>query len=105
MEIDDYQRQTCLTAHCPVAYLSGQLGTFPLYEALGLAGEVGEVLEIIKKSCRGDNPEITEINRRALELELGDVLWYLAQLAEKLGLDLNMVALANLSKLRTRYGV
>jgi NTP pyrophosphatase (non-canonical NTP hydrolase) len=38
----------------------------------------------------------------ALELELGDVLWYVAQLASELGLDLDRVAQANLDKLASR---
>ncbi len=44
------------------------------YPALGLAGEVGEVSELIKKSIRDNAP----LDIQKLKLELGDVLWYLA---------------------------
>ena len=43
-------------------------------------------------------PEVVE----ALRLELGDVLWYVAQLATELGLDLEDIASANLDKLASR---
>ena len=72
------------------------------YPALGLAGEAGEVAEQIKKSIRDDAGELTGQRRSALAKELGDVLWYLAQLATELDLDLDEVAAGNLDKLRSR---
>jgi NTP pyrophosphatase (non-canonical NTP hydrolase) len=47
--------------------------------ALGLAGEVGEVVEHIKKALRDDAGVITGNRRAALTTELGDALWYLAR--------------------------
>lgn len=69
------------------------------YCALGLVGEAGEVANKIKKLLRdGDTPEL----RRAARGELGDVLWYLARLADELGVSLSGVAEANLAKLHDR---
>ncbi len=69
---------------------------------LGLANEVGEVAGKIKKIFRDRGGEITDADRRALMLELGDVLWYLAELCTRLGIALDDVAAANLEKLRGR---
>ncbi len=45
---------------------------------------------------------VTEEDRAALTLELGDVLWYLAELCTQLGIGLDDVAAANLAKLQGR---
>jgi NTP pyrophosphatase (non-canonical NTP hydrolase) len=95
VEFSEYQRLSRRTAMYPrEAGLS--------YPTLGLAGEAGEVAEQIKKSIRDDGGEMTPERRAALSKELGDVLWYLAQLATELDLDLDEVAQANLDKLRSR---
>jgi NTP pyrophosphatase (non-canonical NTP hydrolase) len=56
---------------------------------------------------RDDGGTLTDERRRAMSKELGDVLWYVAQIASELGLDLEEVAQANLEKLlsRQRRGV
>ena len=68
--------------------------------ALGVGGEAGEVMEIIKKGTRPGR----EIDREHLKEEIGDVLWYLAVLADTLDLDLEEIALENIQKLKERYG-
>ncbi len=69
---------------------------------LGLAGEVGELQSEFKKALRdGDRPELF---RGRFAEELGDVLWYVASLATKLGFDLNKIAEQNLVKTRERWG-
>ena len=79
-----------------------------IYPALGLGNEAGEVLGKIKKLERGDYGDIRESDlvynefRIMLEGELGDVLWYLAVLAEEFDIDLDDVAQANLDKLAKR---
>jgi NTP pyrophosphatase (non-canonical NTP hydrolase) len=77
------------------------------YPALGLAGEAGEVAEHAKKAIRDDAGVVTEERRLAMAKELGDVLWYVSQLASELGLELDQIAHANLEKLlsRQRRGV
>jgi NTP pyrophosphatase (non-canonical NTP hydrolase) len=70
------------------------------YPALGLAGEVGEVCNKIKKVTR-DGLSIDDI-RSDLFKELGDVLWYLSALAHDLDISLENLAEQNLEKLQTR---
>lgn len=70
-----------------------------LYCTLGLVGESGEVSEKVKKAIRED--EDAEYLRE-VERELGDVLWYLARLADELGVGLDEIAQQNLRKLRDR---
>ena len=52
-----------------------------IYPALGLVNEAGEVAGKIKKVFRDKGGEINAETREALKAELGDVLWYLAQVA------------------------
>ncbi len=95
MELSDYQRQSRRTAEYPrEAWLA--------YPALGLAGEAGEVAEHAKKAIRDDGGKITDERRAAIAKELGDVLWYVAQLASELGLELDQIAQGNLDKLLSR---
>jgi len=72
------------------------------YPALGLCGEAGEAAEKVKKAIRDDGGQLTPERREALAAELGDVLWYVAQLATEAGLDLDQIAGANLDKLLSR---
>lgn len=73
-----------------------------IYPTLGLAGETGEVVENIKKIIRDKNNLIDQESRKELSKELGDVLWYLSQLATELGVSLDEVALENIEKLQSR---
>jgi NTP pyrophosphatase (non-canonical NTP hydrolase) len=100
MQLAEYQRLSRRTAVYPrEAWLA--------YPTLGLVGEAGEVAEHAKKAIRDDGGEVGEERRAAMGKELGDVLWYVAQLASELGLDLDEIAQANLDKLlsRQRRGV
>lgn len=69
---------------------------------LGLAGEVGELQSEYKKALR-DGDTANPYRARFAE-ELGDVLWYVADLATKLGFDLDEIASHNLEKARDRWG-
>ncbi len=71
------------------------------YLGLGL-GEAGEVQGKLKKIVRDDGGVVTDSKREALAGELGDVLWYVANLAGELGLGLEDIAQANLDKLNSR---
>jgi NTP pyrophosphatase (non-canonical NTP hydrolase) len=73
-----------------------------VYPTLGLTNEAGEVAGKIKKIFRDRNGEINDADREALKQELGDVLWYLTQICTELGLTLEEVAEANLTKLFSR---
>lgn len=69
------------------------------YFALGLSGETGEVIELIKKYVYRNKP----IDRELFVEELGDVLWNISQLAAWLGINLEEIAVHNLNKQRLRY--
>lgn len=71
-----------------------------VYPALGLGGESGEVLEVIKKGLRPGG----FIDVKKVVLEMGDVLWYLSALADDLGTDLTTIAQLNIEKLAERHG-
>lgn len=70
--------------------------------ALGLAGESGEVLEILKKAFRDKNGKLSPEDIVNLRLELGDVLWHIAAIAEMYGLTLSDIAFCNIKKLTRR---
>ena len=96
MRFSEYQRLSRETAIYP------DLGNNIVYPALGLCGEAGETAEKVKKAIRDDGGTLTEERRAAIGAELGDVLWYAAQLATEAGLDLEDLAEANLEKLLSR---
>jgi len=77
-------------------------GKREVYAALKLAGESGEVAELVGK-CYRDNDGVWDGNwSERLRGELGDVLWYVSELASVMGMSLGMVALANNNKLARR---
>ncbi len=73
-----------------------------VYPTLGLTNEAGEVAGKVKKIFRDRGGVVTDADREALTLELGDVLWYLAELCTRLDISLEDVAAANVAKLRDR---
>jgi len=96
MTFKEYQKQARTTAIYP------NLGDNFIYPTLGLVGEAGEVAEKIKKVLRDSEGKITEEKKIELNKELGDVLWYLANLSAELGFSLEEVAFNNLEKLKSR---
>lgn len=73
-----------------------------VYCALALGGESGEVQEKVKKVIRDLDGEWNDHRRYDTAQELGDVLWYLANLADQLGYKLSDIAQMNLDKLQSR---
>jgi NTP pyrophosphatase (non-canonical NTP hydrolase) len=73
-----------------------------VYPTLGLAGEAGEVAEKIKKVIRDGGGIVSEEKKQEITKELGDVLWYVANLAKELGISMNDVAEKNIEKLKSR---
>jgi len=96
MEFNEYQKKARKTA-----IYSGAGKNF-IYPVLGLCGESGEVAEKIKKIIRDGNGVVTDEQRRELEKELGDVLWYIANLGVELGLEMDDIASKNIAKLESR---
>lgn len=83
-----------------------ELGNNIIYPAMGLAGEAGEALDKVKKFWRNHNItagyQLDPEQRVALAKEIGDVLWYAANLASELDYDLAVIAQMNLEKLADR---
>jgi NTP pyrophosphatase (non-canonical NTP hydrolase) len=73
-----------------------------VYPTLGLVNEAGELAGKVKKIFRDKGGQINEADREALKGELGDVLWYLAQICTELDLSLADVAGGNIEKLFSR---
>ncbi len=96
MNFKEYQELCGKTARYP------SIGAPHIYPVLGLGGEVGELLNKVKKIHRDKEGVIDEKTRAELMHELGDVLWYVAETATKLGLDLEEVAVKNIQKLASR---
>ncbi|HCR71075.1 MAG TPA: hypothetical protein DIW23_06495 [Anaerolineae bacterium] len=96
MNFNDYQTKSRATAKYPV------IGHGVIYPTLGLVNEAGEVAGKIKKIFRDKDGVIGEAEKEALKAELGDVLWYIAQVCSELDLSMDEVAQANIEKLLDR---
>ena len=96
MTFNEYQERSRKTALYPDKDHSF------IYPTLGLTGEAGEVAEKVKKILRDDNGVVTDAKRAEITKELGDVIWYVAQIATEFGLSLDEVARANSEKLESR---
>lgn len=97
LSFEEYSRQASETALYPKRLKNLE------YPTLGLAGEAGEVANIVKKIQRDFGGEITAEIRAKLKDELGDVLWYISACADELGLSLDEIARYNIEKLAKRH--
>ena len=70
-----------------------------LMGCLGLAGESGELLDLFKKWIFHSKP----LDEEHAKKELGDVLWYVAEIAYSLGWNLDEIMAMNIDKLKARY--
>lgn len=95
MVFNKYQKLAEMTAGAWVDGLTSRLAC----AALGLAGEAGEVANKVKKQECHEHPDMEE----CITEELGDCLWYIAELCTALGVDMNRVAIDNILKLSNRY--
>ena len=96
MNFNEYQQKSRKTAGYPA------IGHPVIYPTLGLVNEAGEVAGKIKKVFRDKGGEISAETRAALQAELGDVLWYIAQICTELDMSLDEVAEHNIDKLYSR---
>ena len=94
MTLNEYQQLALRTE-------AGMLKNYPrIFNGLmGLNGEAGECIDILKKHLFHGH----ELEREKLSRELGDVLWYVAQSADALGYTLEEIAQMNVDKLAARY--
>ena len=96
MTFKEYQEKSRETAIYP------DQGNNIIYPTLGLCGETGEIAEKVKKIIRDDNGKLSEDKRKELSKEIGDILWYVSQLATELNLNLSDIAIQNIEKLNSR---
>lgn len=96
MTFEEYQAEARKTAIYP------NIDNNYIYPTLGLAGEAGEVAEKIKKVIRDNEGIVSEEKKAEITKELGDVLWYVANLSKELGISLEEVAAKNIEKLQSR---
>lgn len=96
MDLNEYQTRARDTA------VYQNIGRNPRYAMIGLCEEVGEIAGQLKRVERDDGDVVTPERREKIKLEMGDALWYMASLAAELGLTLNDIAEANLTKLADR---
>lgn len=100
MEFNEYQKKSRKTAVYP------GVGDNMQYLGLGIADEAGEVAGKISKLMRDHNitsvHDLTDELRTELVKEMGDVLWYVANLSTEIGVDLNDLAEKNIEKLYSR---
>ena len=93
--LNEYQQRIQSTEHWPK-----DLG--PIYPALGLTGEAGEVANDVKKVYRDNNRAFTLDKINKIKEEMGDVLWYLASLANSLHFNLEDIAKISLYKVENK---
>src|SRR4051812_40149091 len=94
MKMDDYQQKALTTAI--------DSGHELMQRALGICGEAGEIAEKLKKWHRDQGADVKLLDKEGLAAELGDLLWYVATLADHLGYKLGDIAEDNLQKLASR---
>lgn len=96
MNFEEYQTKARQTAIYP------NIGDNLWYPALGLCGEAGEVAEKVKKIYRDDGGQVSTTKKEDLIKELGDILWYIANIAEEINASMDNIAKVNLDKLAKR---
>lgn len=96
MDFNQYQKKSRRTAIYP------NMGKNYIYPVLGLTGESGEVAEKFKKLIRDRKRRVDKHFREEITKELGDVLWYIAQICAELKIKMDDVAELNIAKLASR---
>jgi NTP pyrophosphatase (non-canonical NTP hydrolase) len=99
MNAKDYQEQAARTLIPKPGFELSDQELMTVWNALGLAGEAGEVAEVIKKGIFHQHG----LDMDKLKKEIGDVLWYAAALCTTLNLNLSDIMQENIDKLKTRY--
>jgi NTP pyrophosphatase (non-canonical NTP hydrolase) len=95
MTLDEYQKRALST--------NINHDTHVFFDRMfGLVGEAGELANKVKKWIRDDKADMAKLNKDDFISELGDVLWYVATLAETVDFSLDEVAQRNLDKLASR---
>src|SRR3954447_23101013 len=98
MDFETYQKEALRTDRVPA---HGDDVASLIVPMLGLAGETGQLLSEYKKHLR--DGEAHRLFKERVSEELGDLLWYVANVASKFDLTLDQIATANLVKVRARW--
>jgi NTP pyrophosphatase (non-canonical NTP hydrolase) len=102
MNFDEYQKEALKTDQLPYGTTKDNEIAEKVVPLLGLAGEAGELLSEYKKFLR--DGEGHQLFKERIDEELGDLLWYMSNVASKFGLRLEDVARNNLAKIHDRWG-
>jgi len=94
MHGNEYQKLALRTANMEMSERDALING-----VMGLCGESGEVIDMVKKHVAHGHP----LDKEKLAKELGDVAWYLAETATALDIDLEEVLARNIEKLKKRY--
>lgn len=94
MEINDYQKKAMTTLNPSLSKKEVLVNG-----VMGLNGESGEVIDLVKKHLFQGH----DLDKEILVKELGDVAWYLAECSYALDVELEEVFSKNLEKLKKRY--
>jgi NTP pyrophosphatase (non-canonical NTP hydrolase) len=100
MDLKAYQAQALQTDQVP-GVADDEFATAVIVPMLGLAGETGQLLSEYKKHLRDGDAH--RLFKDRVGEELGDLLWYVANVASKFGLDLDDIAQRNLTKVHARW--
>lgn len=95
LTMNEYQQLALETAIYPEEYNI-------VYPALGMAGEAGEVADKVKKVIRDCDADFTPVKCEEIAMEIGDVMWYCAVLADRIGYRLDTIGRMNHRKLKSR---
>lgn len=101
MDFKEYNKESSKELFYPHSIAEG-VSIAPLYLALGINGEAGEVGEKVKKVYRDSGGVFTPESILEIKKEIGDVLWYLNRLSEELGFSLEEASKLNIIKLQDR---
>lgn len=96
MTLNEYQKSALKTA----AKKDKKNEFFHL--VLGLVGESGEIAEKVKKIVRDHDSNIDKLDKDDIAKELGDVMWYIATIADFLEIDMDYIGVKNIDKLASR---
>lgn len=99
MNLNEYQELAGRTLILEPDFVIKPSDVMISWNAIGLAGETGEVCDLVKKGIYHQQG----IDREKIKKELGDVLWYLSAIASNLGFSLDEVAQTNVEKLQARF--
>jgi NTP pyrophosphatase (non-canonical NTP hydrolase) len=102
MTLAEYQEFCTTTAIYPQTQIDGQNTMVPVYPAMLLASEAGEILGKLQKCIRDKQGRVDQLDLEGIMYESGDLLWALSALCTDLGINLDDVVAWNVRKLSDR---